>query len=44
MIESEELDLKSLNDSELVEQMYDDLYDGLTNEIVEGVNSPLLHL
>lgn len=33
-----ELDLNSLNDEELVEQMFDDLYDGLQDEIVEGVN------
>jgi corrinoid protein of di/trimethylamine methyltransferase len=33
-----DLDLNSLNDDELVEQMHDDLYDGLGEEIVEGVN------
>ncbi|MGI9461976.1 MAG: corrinoid protein [Alphaproteobacteria bacterium] len=33
-----ELDLNSLDDKELVEQMWDDLYDGLGDEIVEGVN------
>jgi len=33
---SEELDLNSLNDQELVEQMHDDLYNGLKAEIVEG--------
>ncbi|MXN67137.1 cobalamin-binding protein [Stappia sp. GBMRC 2046] len=33
----EELDLRSLSDEELVEQMHDDLYDGLKDEIVEGV-------
>ena len=32
----EELDLSSLNDEELVEQMHDDLYDGLADEIDEG--------
>ncbi len=32
----EELDLTSLNDEELVEQMHDDLYDGLAEEIDEG--------
>jgi methylmalonyl-CoA mutase cobalamin-binding domain/chain len=30
------LDLSSLDDAELVEQMHDDLYDGLAEEIVEG--------
>jgi methylmalonyl-CoA mutase cobalamin-binding domain/chain len=34
----EELDLTSLNDEELVGQMHDDLYDGLKDEIVQGVN------
>src|SRR3546814_9045989 len=34
----EELDLNSLNDDELVQQMHDDLYDGLKEEIEEGVN------
>ena len=33
-----ELDLRSLNDDELVQQMHDDLYDGLKDEVVEGVN------
>jgi corrinoid protein of di/trimethylamine methyltransferase len=33
-----DLDLNSLNDDELVEQMHDDLYDGLGEEIVDGVN------
>ena len=32
----EELDLSALDDVELVEQMHDDLYDGLADEIVEG--------
>ncbi len=32
----DEIDLKSLPDDELVEQMHDDLYDGLLEEIVEG--------
>ncbi len=31
-----ELDLRTLDDSELVEQMHDDLYDGLKDEIAEG--------
>ena len=34
----EELDLNSLNDQELVEQMWDDLYDGLKDEIEQSVN------
>jgi len=34
----EELDLSTLSDEELVEQMHDDLYDGLADEIVEGTN------
>lgn len=34
----EELDLSTLNDEELVEQMHDDLYDGLADEITEGTN------
>jgi methylmalonyl-CoA mutase cobalamin-binding domain/chain len=33
----DELDLKTLSDDELVEQMHDDLYDGLKAEIEEGV-------
>lgn len=33
-----DLDLNSLSDDELVEQMWDDLYDGLGPEIEEGVN------
>jgi methylmalonyl-CoA mutase cobalamin-binding domain/chain len=32
----EELDLSTLDDEELVAQMYDDLYDGLADEIDEG--------
>lgn len=34
----EDIDLSSLPDDELVEQMQDDLYDGLRDEIVEGTN------
>jgi len=34
----EEIDLASLPDDELVEQMHDDLYDGLKEEIEEGTN------
>ncbi len=35
---NEELDLNSLSDEELVSQMHDDLYDGLKEEIEQGVN------
>jgi len=34
--EEEDLDLASLDDDELVEQMHDDLYDGMAEEIGEG--------
>ncbi len=34
----DELDLTTLNDTELVIQMHDDLYDGLADEIFEGTN------
>ncbi|USG62989.1 B12-binding domain-containing protein [Sneathiella marina] len=37
-MDEEEIDLSALDDSELVEQMHDDLYDGLADEICEGVN------
>jgi 5-methyltetrahydrofolate--homocysteine methyltransferase len=33
----DELDLASLDDAALVQQMHDDLYDGLADEAVEGV-------
>ena len=36
--QSDDLDLRSLSDDELVQQMHDDLYDGLKEEIEEGVN------
>ena len=38
MTEDDEIILADLNDDELVQQMHDDLYDGLQDEIVEGVN------
>jgi len=38
MADQDDLDLRTLPDDELVEQMWDDLYDGLKDEIVEGVN------
>ena len=34
----DELDLKSLNDEELTQQMHDDLYDGLKEEIEQSVH------
>ncbi|TFL17810.1 corrinoid protein [Jannaschia formosa] len=36
--EDDEIVLSELNDDELVQQMFDDLYDGLREEIEEGVN------
>src|SRR6516164_1907708 len=38
MADDGELDLNSLSDDELVQQMHDDLYDGLKEEIEEGTN------
>jgi len=38
MTDDQELDLASLSDEELVEQMHNDLYDGLANEVTEGTN------
>ena len=38
MSDQEDIILSELNDDELVEQMFDDLYDGLKEEIEEGVN------
>ena len=37
-IEEDEIDLSSLSDEELTEQMHDDLYDGMLDEICEGTN------
>merc|ERR1712185_141560 len=34
----DEIILSELNDEELVQQMHDDLYDGLQEEVIEGVN------
>src|SRR5687767_1770074 len=34
----QDIDLSSLSDDELVEQMHNDLYDGMKDEIVEGTN------
>ncbi len=36
LYDEEELDLTTLPDDELVEQMFDDLYNGLREEIMEG--------
>ena len=36
MADYEEIDLSALSDDELVEQMHNDLYDGMKDEIVEG--------
>lgn len=36
MADLDDLDLSSLDDEELIEQMHDDLYDGLKEEIAEG--------
>ena len=38
MEDDDEIILSELNDEELVNQMFDDLYDGLREEIEEGVN------
>ncbi len=36
--DEDELDLSTLSTEELVEQMHDDLYDGLREEIIQGTN------
>jgi methylmalonyl-CoA mutase cobalamin-binding domain/chain len=38
MADEGDLDLNSLNEEELTQQIHDDLYDGLKEEVVEGVN------
>jgi methylmalonyl-CoA mutase cobalamin-binding domain/chain len=38
MSDAGDLDLNTLNDEELTQQIHDDLYDGLKEEVVEGVN------
>lgn len=38
MSQEDEIILADLNDEELVEQMHDDMYDGLADEIAEGTN------
>lgn len=37
MSDDDDLDLNALDDEELVKQIHDDLYDGLKDEVVEGV-------
>ena len=37
-LDDEDIDLSALPDDELVEQMHDDLYDGLREEIIESTN------
>ena len=37
MEETEDINLRELENDELVQQMHDDLYDGLKDEVVEGV-------
>ena len=36
----DDLDLRTLSDDELIKQMHDDLYDGLKEEVEEGVTDP----
>jgi len=38
MAEEKDLDLRSLSDEDLVQQIHEDLYDGLLEEVVEGTN------
>ncbi|EEE45378.1 corrinoid protein [Roseibium alexandrii] len=38
MSDEDDIDLSALSDDELVEQMHDDLYDGLQEEILDAVN------
>ena len=38
MAEDDDIDLKSLNDEDLTQQMHEDLYDGLAEEITEAVH------
>jgi 5-methyltetrahydrofolate--homocysteine methyltransferase len=38
MSDEDDLDLRELDDEELVKQMQDDLYDGLKDEVAEGTN------
>ena len=38
MAENTDLDLNALSDADLTQQMHEDLYDGLAEEVVEGTN------
>ena len=38
MADEDDIILSELDDEELVQQMHDDLYDGMQDEVVEGVN------
>ena len=38
MADQDDIDLAALSDEELVQQMHEDLYDGLAEEIEEGVH------
>ena len=38
MADEDDIILSELDDEELVQQMHDDLYDGMQEEIAEGVN------
>ena len=38
MADEDDIILSELDDEELVQQMHDDLYDGMQEEVVEGVN------
>jgi methanogenic corrinoid protein MtbC1 len=38
MNNGDDLDLRALDDEELTQQIHDDLYDGLKEEVTEGVN------
>jgi 5-methyltetrahydrofolate--homocysteine methyltransferase len=38
MAENNDIDLTTLSDEDLVQQMHEDLYDGLAEEVVEGTN------
>ena len=39
--QEDDIILSELNDEELVQQMHDDLYDGLAEEIVEACQHPV---
>ena len=37
-LDEDDLDLNSLNDEDLTEQVHDDLYNGLRDEVMEATN------